>query len=191
MTGLRRGILLGVVGTLVVLIAIALLVIFTGGYNVAATDRHRSLVAWAFDSTMRNSVQGRAGELEPPDTFTDAMIVAGAGEYKSMCEHCHGGVGVEHADWAAVMAPNPPPLARATDNWTTAEVFWLVRHGVKMTGMPAFGPSPDEQTLWNIAAFVKALPNMTAEEYAAFPAGHGAEEEAGHSHAEGTPPHEH
>ena len=112
MTGLRRGILLGVVGTLVVLIAIALLVIFTGGYNVAATDRHRSLVGWAFDSTMRNSVQGRAGELEPPDTFTEAMIVAGAGEYKSMCEHCHGGVGVEHADWAAVMAPNPPPLAR-------------------------------------------------------------------------------
>lgn len=192
MTGMRKGILLGVVGTLVVLIAVALLVILTGAYNVAATDRHESPVAWALDTTMRNSVQGRAGDLEPPASFTPAMITAGAGEYKAMCEHCHGGVGTEHAEWAAVMVPNPPPLARVAEDWTAAEVFWLVKHGVKMTGMPAFGPSHDDQTMWNIAAFVKALPNMTAEEYAAYPAGHGTEGEGegGHAHAEGTPPHE-
>jgi mono/diheme cytochrome c family protein len=190
MTRMRKGILVGIAGTLVGLAATALLVILTGAYNVAATERHQAPVAWALEAAMRNSVQAGARELHPPATFTPAMIAAGAGEYKTMCQHCHGGVGTEKAGWAAVMTPDPPALARAAEDWTAAEVFWLVKHGVKMTGMPAFGPTHDDETLWNIAAFVKALPEMSAEKYAAYPSDHGMAE-GGHVDAEGAPPHEH
>lgn len=69
-------------------------------------------------------------------------------------------------------------------------MHWIVQHGVKMSGMPTFGPTHDEATIWNIAAFVKQMPEMSEVQYSAYEAGHGSEGEAGHSHAEGTPAHE-
>lgn len=177
-----KGIAVGAAGTLLFLALISLIVILTGGYNVAATDRHNPVVGWALSTTMTNSVQGRAGDLQAPATFTPAMVEAGAGEYKAMCAHCHGGVGEGRAGWAETMRPKPPALAHAAQAWTAEEVYWLVKHGVKMSGMPAFGPTHDEETLWNLAAFVKQLPRMSAEEYAAYSGTHGGEGEGHHSH---------
>lgn len=192
-----RSALLGALAMLVLLLLIALLVVLTGAYNVAATDRHETVVAWALDTTMENSVQSRAENLDEAVSFTPAMIAAGAGEYKAMCEHCHGGVGVQAAEWSMGMVPNPPALARVADQWEPGEVFWIVRHGIKMTGMPAFGDTHGAETIRNIAAFVKALPQMSAEQYAAFEAagghhggGGGAQGGGGgHSHAAGMPEH--
>nr|WP_269748184.1 cytochrome c [Alteripontixanthobacter muriae] len=107
------------------------------------------------------------------------MVEAGAGAYKGMCAHCHGGVGDSRAIWARTMRPIPPPLARVAPEWSAEEVFWIVKHGVKMSGMPAFGPTHEDQSLWEIAAFVKQLPEMSAAEYAAYEDSHGGE---GHSH---------
>jgi mono/diheme cytochrome c family protein len=191
MTKTRRwkSMLAGAIALLVLLLLIALTVVLTGAYNVAATDGHERPVAWALETTRTNAVQARGAEIEAPAALTPAMVTAGAGEYKTMCEHCHGGVGKDAASWSAGMTPNPPALADAAGEWKPEEVFWMVKHGLKMTGMPAFGPTHDDATMWNITAFVQALPSMTAEEYAAYPAVHGGPEEGGHSHAPGTPAH--
>lgn len=157
----------GVVAVLGVFGLLGLFVVYSGSYNVAATEEHVSFVRWAFDTTMQNSVEQRAAEIVPPDGITPEMITAGAAEYKSMCQHCHAGPGVERAEWAKGMRPQPPHLTEAASHWKMEEVFWIARHGVKMTGMPAFGPTHDDETLWNIAAFVKDLPGMTPEDYAA------------------------
>lgn len=179
MTDRVKGVILGAVGTLLLLVLIALIVILTGGYNVAATDRHNPVAGWALATTMTNSVKVRAADGPAPPRFTPEMVRAGAGEYKAMCAHCHGGVGRSRAEWAQTMRPKPPALARAAAQWKPRELFWLVKHGVKMSGMPAFGPTHDDQTIWNIAAFVKEMPGMTAEQYAAFEAeGHGDHEHA-------------
>lgn len=185
-----RGLLAGAVGMLLLLLAAALVAIVAGAYNVAATERHTSIAERALDAAFRNSVQRRARGITAPE-LTRAMIDAGAPEYKAMCAHCHGGAGEARAQWAEGMRPEPPALAEAADEWRAAEVFWLVKHGAKMTGMPAFGPTHDDATVWNIAAFVKALPDMPNEQYAAYPSEHGGGEasEDGHTHAEGTPPH--
>ncbi len=172
MKPVTRGVLAGAAGMLVLLIVVALLVVLTGGYNVAATDRHNPVVGWALDTTMHNAVEGRADAVAPPPTFTPAMVRAGAGEYKEYCAHCHGGVGAGRAEWAVGMRPHPPALARVADQWSEREIFWIVKHGIKMSGMPAFGPNHDDQTLWNITAFVAAMPGMTAERYAGFEGGH-------------------
>lgn len=197
-----KGVLIGAITTLLLLLLIALIVVLTGAYNVAATDRHAPPVGWALDTTMENSVRTRAEELVEPVTFTPAMIAAGGTEYKEYCEHCHGGVGASRAEWAKGMRPFPPPLARVASQWDPAEVFWIVNHGIKMTGMPAFGPTHSEETIWNIAAFVRTLPQMSADEYAAIEGGHhhgGGGQQAGgatnqqssggHSHASGTADH--
>jgi len=191
--------LLGALALLLALLAAGLIVILTGGYNVAASEPHSALGEWALHTTFRNSVKGGASGLEPPATFSPAMIAAGAGEYKSMCQHCHGGVNADRDEWAEGMRPLPPMLAADADRWSAAEIFWLVKHGAKMTGMPAFGATHDDATIWNIAAFVQALPQMDAAQYAAYPAEHdehgepygehGEDEEGGHTHPEGTPPH--
>ena len=60
--------------------------------------------------------------------------------------------------------PRAPELRRGTD-LTPAEQFWIVKHGVKMTGMPAWGITHDDELLWDVVAFVRKLPEMTPEQY--------------------------
>ena len=157
-----------------------LFVAYTGAFNVAATEEHLSFTRWAFDTTFHNSVEARAADVAAPayvagDAPPEALA-AGAGAYKAMCQHCHSGPGAERAEWASGMRPRPPHLAEAAAHWKPEEVFWIVKHGVKMTGMPAFGPSHDDAALWNLVAFVKRLPAMSPERYAAL----GAGDDAGH-----------
>lgn len=168
----------GVLGTLAVLAFAALLVAYSGAYNIAATEGHTSLIRWAFDTTFRSSVERRAADLKPPERVTPEMIEAGAASYKAMCQHCHAGPGVERAEWASGMRPSPPQLAEAAAEWDQKEVFWLAKHGAKMTGMPAFGPTHDDHVLWSIAAFVKELPAMTPVRYAEL----GKSTAGGHDH---------
>ncbi len=154
---------------LAVLLAVgaSLIVVYGGFYNIAATEAHTALVRWGFDTTFRNSVLRHAADTKAPPAPTPQQIAAGAGAYKSMCQHCHAGPGVERSPWASGMRPQPPHLTEAAANWSAQEIFWLVKHGAKMTGMPAFGPSHADGELAGIAAFVKSLPSMTPETYAA------------------------
>ena len=160
----------GAVGMLLLIPGIGLLVVLTGSYDVAATRGHAPVVRWAVDTTMRNSVEGQAAELQPPAPITREMLVAGAHEYAEMCAHCHAAPGRERSGWAQGMRPQPPHLTRAAREWRPREIFWIVKHGIKMTGMPAFGPTHEDEALWNVAAFVSQLPGMTAEQYAALEA---------------------
>jgi mono/diheme cytochrome c family protein len=163
----------GALGVLAVVGAAGLIVVYTGAYNVAATEEHAAFTRWAFDTTMQKSVERRASDLPVPQA-TPEMIAAGAAAYRETCQYCHAGPGVERADWAGGLRPRPPHLTEAATEWSPQEIFWLVKHGVKMSGMPAFGPTRDDATLWNIAAFVKELPAMTAERYAELGGGQGA-----------------
>lgn len=165
--GLGLGIAAGAVGILALLGITGLVVVYSGAYNVAATEEHASFTRWAFDTTFHNSVERQADGIVAPASFTPDRLAQGATAYKAMCQQCHSGPGVERAEWANGMRPRPPHLAEAAAGWSPQEVFWIVKHGVKMSGMPAFGPSRDDQAIWNIAAFVKELPAMTPEEYAA------------------------
>lgn len=165
MNSFQNGLGVGMTGILLILGAIILFVILAGVYNVAADDRNTPITEWALDTSMTNSVENRASDLRTPE-FTQAMIAAGASNYEASCADRHGGVGEGRADWAAGMLPDPPALARAAENWSDEQVFWLVKHGVKASGMPAIGVSHDDRALWNIAAFVKTMSEMSEEQYA-------------------------
>lgn len=171
---LAAGAVIGLVLIILVALMVGLGVAYTGVYNVAATQDHQPIVRWTLDTTMRNSVAGRAEDIEIP-RLTDAMVAAGAKRYKAMCQHCHGGPGVEKSEWAKGMLPQPPHLPEVASEWEANEVYWLAKHGVRMSGMPAFGPTHSDDQLWEIAAFVKRLPGMTHDTYASFEnsSGHG------------------
>lgn len=176
------GFVAGLLGSLVLLAAVGLFVVYTGSYNVAATEEHASFVRWAFDTTFHNSVERRARDAIAPESAPPDMIEGGARQYKGMCQHCHAGPGVERSEWASGMRPRPPHLAEAAAHWELEEVFWLVRHGVKMTGMPAFGPTHEDRALWGIAAFAKELPAMMPERYAALSSSDGDDSHGGRTH---------
>lgn len=156
-----RGGLAGALAILLLVLAVGVAVAYTGAYDMAASSGHTAGMRWFLDTTMRTSV-GRRADEQPP---ARADAAAGAAEYKAMCEHCHGGPGVEPAAWSRGMLPQPPHLTDAARDWEPAEIFWIMRHGVKYTGMPAFGEGHDDETLWNIAAFVEDLPAMTPADY--------------------------
>jgi len=159
------GIFVGIIGVVVLAAAVSLTVIYSGAYNIAATEGHYSLVRWAFSTNFHNAVESGAQDVEAPDSFSQSAIAAGAAQYKNMCQHCHTGPGVERADWAAGMLPKPPQLTEAAADWKAEQIFWIVKNGVRMTGMPAFGPTHEDEFVWNIVAFVNELPAMTPQQY--------------------------
>ena len=177
---LSSGIAIGVVGTLIASAVVGITIVYTGAYNVAATEDHQPLVRWALETTMKTSVADRAASISPPE-FNAQMIASGGREYQAMCQHCHGGPGIEKSEWARGMLPQPPHLPDVVSEWQAREVFWLVKHGVKMSAMPAFGPTHNDDDLWALTAFVKQLPGMTAQQYAEFGKGSSA---AGHHQEE-------
>lgn len=182
-TSAVAGFAAGIGAVAAVLAVIGLLTVYLGGFNVAATEEHTSFVRWAFDTTFHNSVENRAADIIEPEAITPTMLTEGGSHYKAMCQHCHAGPGVQRAEWASGMRPRPPHLKEAASEWELAEIFWLAKHGAKMSGMPAFGPTHDDRTLWAIAAFVKELPAMTPERYASL--GDAESHGEGGSHAEG------
>lgn len=164
------GIIGGIVGTLLVAVAVWLTVVYTGAYNVAASDQHTDAVRWTLDTTMRRSVARRAEGIQMPEEPSDELIVKGARRYAESCAHCHGAPGADPADWSRGMRPEPPHLTEAATEWSAEEIYWIVSNGIRMSGMPAFAPhhSPDE--IAALTAFVSALPGLTPDDYAALTA---------------------
>lgn len=139
-------------------------VIFTGAYNVAASQPHTALGTWIFDTAMRRSVQVRATDA-PRAQFTSQQIEGGFREYDSECVMCHGAPGVQPTAWARGLRPQPPDLSREVPEWSASELHWIVRNGIRMSAMPAMGAHHSDEDLWKIVAFLQTLPEVSPEEY--------------------------
>lgn len=154
-----------------------LIVIYSGVYNVAATVPHYGATEWVLSTTLDHSVRHHAAGIEVSKTFTSPDLAEGYEHFNIMCVTCHGAPGVARDEIGQGLNPSGPDLSEAAGDWTPSEIYWIVKNGIKMSGMPAFGPTHDEEKLWNITAFVKRLPGMSAEQYrqmgkASEPAGH-------------------
>ena len=160
------GIAVAIVGTILAAVAVWLIVVYTGAYNVAASDRHADPVRWTLDTTMHRSVASRAGGVELPANPSQDLLAQGAGHYAQSCAHCHGAPGQDPAEWSRGMRPEPPHLTEAATEWTPEEVHWIVANGIKMSGMPAFGQHHSAEELVALTAFVNTLPGLSPDDYA-------------------------
>jgi mono/diheme cytochrome c family protein len=157
---------LGFMIAIVVLAAAGLAVVYTGAYNVAASSPHTGLETWVLNTTMRNSVQRRAAEVAVTGNISEEQIRRGFAQFRESCVYCHGAPGVDSTDWAMGLLPEPPFLPDVVGARTPAELFWVVRNGIKMTAMPAFGKHLNDQDIWGVVGFIQRLPRMPAEDYA-------------------------
>lgn len=165
---------------------------YTGLYNVAATAGHSGLGRWFFNTTSTKSIKARAHDIAAPADLADSTrAVRGAGNFDAMCRTCHGAPGAERGEIGQGMSPEPPRLSEAATMWSAEEIYWILDHGIKNAGMPAFSPTHSEEALWDLVAFTEQLPEMTPERYemlvAVSPGHHGEEGEHGHEE-DGTTP---
>ncbi|QHQ35797.1 c-type cytochrome [Algicella marina] len=146
---------------------VAVAVVWLGLYNVSARKGHLPGVGWVLHTTFRNSVALRAppDDVVPEDLDTPAMVALGAGHFMSACAGCHGAPGITRSATVRQMMPEPPRLDNAGEEWSAAELFWIVKNGAKMTGMPGW-PARRSDDVWPVVAFLRSLGDMSAAEYA-------------------------
>lgn len=171
------------------LLAIAFFV-WSGIYNVAADERHWSMTARLMATLRSRSIHVRAAEITVPPLDDAALVRSGAGNYDAMCPDCHLKPGVEGTELRTGLYPQPPDLTRARRSDPAAD-FWVVKHGIKMSGMPAWGRSMEDQYVWGMVAFLQRLPDLTPDDYSQLVAqsgghSHRGGETGGHAHTEGT-----
>lgn len=153
---------------LVILIAGAAAYAYAGFYNVAATDPHMDVVRWSLERIQDNAVRRHARQEvgQAPSLKSGEMVRIGGHHYvEEGCVQCHAGPGRSKSEFARNMRPEPPLLTRAASQWNDAELFWIMQNGIKMTGMPGFGPTHSEDELWAMVAFVRRLPEMSQTEF--------------------------
>lgn len=157
--------------------------VYSGLYDVGASSPHSGFVNWLLSTTSHASVERRARDIEVPNLEAEALQLAGVNDFNGMCAGCHGAPGQDPEAIGQGLNPPPPDLAESAKEMTPAELFWVTKNGIKMTGMPAWGATHDDDALWPVVALMKKLPDLDAAGYQALLAdaegfGHHAEDEA-------------
>jgi mono/diheme cytochrome c family protein len=170
--------------TLTLLLVLVLgggLFIWSGVYNPGADSPHWKITYAILQSVRDRAVANHASGIALPDNLDDPkLILKGAGHYADMCTGCHLAPGKKNAEIRSGLYPQPPNLSKARID--QREAFWVIKHGLKMTAMPAWGKSHDDATIWSIVAFVHKLPDMTPAQYKEIVAKAPPDEDMEHSH---------
>ena len=152
---------------LLLLAVVALLLLagflWSGLYNVGADDPHTRPVLAAMEVLRDRSIEARSRDIAVPRLDDPQLVLKGAGQYAAMCTGCHLAPGMEESEIRPGLYPQPPRLANM--HLDPREAFWVIKHGIKMTGMPAWGSSHDDPTIWSMVAFLQKLPDLTPAQY--------------------------
>lgn len=170
------------VGALIFWIVVAIIAFFafafSGIYQVGADVPHWSITRHAIGMVREHAVDRRVADIKPPPLDDPALVKLGAEHYSEMCTGCHLAPGMGHSELRDGLYPQPPNLTRFAPD--PAEAFWVIKHGLKMTAMPAWGETHDDHTIWAMVAYLQKQPRMSATEYQSLTAnafgmeGHGA-----------------
>lgn len=151
---------------------IAIVAVIAGAYSgipdISATKPEGKILGWLLSTTKDHSISTRAEKIQAPLLEDSLMIAKGFEHYNEMCVTCHGAPGKKPDEFAQGLNPHPPDLSISTRDMSPAEMYLVVRDGIKMTGMPGFSATHSDSEVWDIVAFLKHLQTMSPEEYSAF-----------------------
>ena len=139
--------------------------IYFGVYNLAADAPHTRPVLWLMETARDRAVAVRSGAIQVPANLGNpTRVVAGAGLYDDMCTSCHLAPGMEKTEISQGLYPRAPVFDHPSDR-TPAEQFWIIKHGLKMTGMAAWGQTHSDSLIWDMVAFLQKLPTLSPDQY--------------------------
>jgi mono/diheme cytochrome c family protein len=161
---------LALIGALAIIVGIGAAVFFLGGfYSVAGTAEDPGIVRWALIQVRTASISRHATD-QPPAGINDAQTVqAGAKAYAAHgCANCHGAPGVPWQKYSEGLHPDPPDLKEVA-GLSPSQLFWVIKNGINMTGMPSFAlAGAKDEEIWAIAAFIKKLPTVSEADFKAW-----------------------
>jgi mono/diheme cytochrome c family protein len=165
--------LLAFIGALAIIIAVGAAVFFFGGfYSVAATEEDPGIVKWALIKVREASIRRHAGVTPGVNLADPAVIQAGARAFAARgCVTCHGAPGASWQKFSEGLRPDPPDLVDVSKELEPGNIFWVVKNGINMTGMPSFQlAGVEDKEIWSIVAFVKKLPEVSEADFKAWTA---------------------
>ena len=162
-----KKIIITIIITLTILIAAFFIYIISGAYEISQLSQHNALTKSIISLTTHSSINKRMKDIVVPGNLKDtAQIVLGFKHYHEMCSGCHGAPGVKPEELAEGLYPKPPQLYKNAEEGDAQEFFWIIKNGIKMTSMPAYGPTHTDEKIWAITSFVtQHFANMTPDEY--------------------------
>ena len=159
---------LAIIGVIAIVVAVAAAVFFFGGfYSVAGTQKEPGIVASALIHVRQASIDRHAVDMPSISLDDPAVVQAGARAFSARgCVNCHGGPGANWAKFSEGLHPSPPDLKEVVNGLEPRHLFWVIKNGINMTGMPSFGPTgvPDGE-IWTIVAFLKKLPSVSDQDF--------------------------
>ena len=168
------------------------LFVYSGYYPMGADVPHNQVTYKLLETLRERSIAHAARDIEvPADMNTSDRLLAGGADYNDMCAGCHLKPGKTQSDFTIGLYPSPPNLTSTddgddghddaeNDNAVTKRDFWIIKHGIKASGMPAWGPTHDDERIWNMVAFLKRLPDLSPDQYQILTARGEVAEEHGH-----------
>lgn len=150
----------------VVAIIAGFMFIWFGVFNVSASEKHWAITNTFLELVRNRSISARAETVEVPNLADTTRIKRGAANYDAMCAQCHLAPGVDSSELYEGLNPKPPVLYKNINFANKPnETFWVIKNGIKMTGMPAWGINNSDEQIWDMIALVSALDKMTATQY--------------------------
>jgi mono/diheme cytochrome c family protein len=153
-----------VASTLVLLAIGAGAFIASGVYDIGADDHHTKVVLAIIEQLRERSIAARSNAIEAHYVEDPVRIAAGAQHYAALCVGCHLAPGVTQSEIRRGLYPHPPNLVQE-ELQQAQRAFWIIKHGIKMSAMPAWGKTLDDAAIWEIVSFVRKMPDMTPETY--------------------------
>ena len=139
---------------------------WSGLFNVAASSGHWKITDVVVHWVMQQSVRTHAWlEGSPKRVRDDTGLVSAAGHYAQACAVCHGAPGQRPSPTMQSASPPAPWLPDHLPEWNDRRLHWILQHGIKMTGMPAWASQERPDEVARMVAFVRRLPGMSAAEY--------------------------
>lgn len=141
--------------------------IWFGIFNVAANDKHWTITTEFLEIVRNRSISSRADDISVPDLTNEARIQRGAANYDAMCAQCHLAPGVKTSELFEGLNPKPPILYKDDhiSEMPATNTFWVIKNGIKMTGMPAWGINNSDDQIWDLIATISAMNKMSPAQY--------------------------
>ena len=150
--------------------------LYSGLYPMGADQAHARPVYWALETLRERSIARAIRGIEVPDLSDPQLLLSGGPDYNDMCAGCHLKPGRSASDLSQGLYPQPPNLTLAAaahdhgdhgnaEDTAAARQFWIIKHGIKASGMAAFGATHDDARIWAMVAFLQKLPELTVPQY--------------------------
>lgn len=141
--------------------------IYTGIYPMGADVPHNRITYSLLETVRERSISRASADIQVPDLSSPELLLSGGPDYNDMCAQCHLKPGRTQSDMSIGLYPSPPNLTLPEDEQANSarRQFWIIKHGIKASGMPAWGPTHDDHRIWAMVAFIQKLPSLTPVQY--------------------------